>query len=935
MTMTNLQKYETQVSERISKTMNNEWLFTYDPSSQLDLDMKEPAYNAASWSPVAVPHTWNTYETTRQVHPFIHDASERDSTFWWYGWGWYRKSIDIGSTYVDKNVFLEFDGVQKYSKIWVNGHFAGEHKGGFTSFSIDVTEHIHFNETNVIAVGVSNRRNDHFGGIPPMTAGNWNVYGGIYRDVRIVMTDKLHVPFQGSAEHEGGTFITTPTVSDEKGTVRVRTYVKNAGQATRRYVVRSIITNEDNRVVTTMQAHQTIDAGKLQEIDQTTDPIQNPHLWSPDNPYVYHVYTQLWDDDHLIDHYESIFGFRWFHWDYEKNSLFLNGERIHLNGTNRHQEYPWLGDAIPKWMHEMDLQDIKYNQEHNFIRTCHYTQDQTVYDWADRHGLIVCEEVPNIKNIAFGDDIQEQHVREMIRRDRNHPSIMMWSMGNETNHAADGLWAREEDDSRIVHFRHVQGRGQNEPHTHEQLEMENVLRCTIRGWYNADVKDKEPEIGQHTGHEKWQHDMALIEGASQRGRLDMNGVMWIYADHGADREYVDSPLKHVNPKGWVDAYRVPKLIYYLWQAYYLKRPMIFIHPYDWTKRYLNTYRDLTVNSNCEEVELIVNNEVIDTLFPTKKNDFTVVFENVLVEKGKMKARGKKGNKYVMDEVVMASEPNQITLSTESDPIPADRSGIALIKVDILDEHGVHVYGATNDLNFTLSGPARLIGPDRYVSDINRHENMAGTMYITTPIFVPIRSTNETGTITLTVSSPGLKRASIHLSAVIPPDDVAIEDLFEPEVRANASLNTKRQKELLAQYTERKLDSDQPMVPLTQFDIDWSRKDPLTYVGEMRAFLTNYHNQVTDNGEHVFNILLDFFVQQLLNDNGIIVADDYNYTIEQFNDYLLLAHFIEQDMQTSSARKEKLKETYAKKLITLSVHIDPHEEIERIKNEEGV
>jgi len=194
-------------SPRIEKTINRDWTFQYSPRETPDLRPAQSSFDDRQWPAVALPHTWSTYESTGDLHPFIRSASETDDSYWWYGWGWYRKRITIGRQYAGRLVALEFDGVQKYSKVYVNGALVAEHKGGYASFSVDITRQVRFGESIVIAVQVSNRRDDHFGVIPPSTAGNFDVYGGIYRDVRLVIRDRLHVPYQGSAEYEGGTFV--------------------------------------------------------------------------------------------------------------------------------------------------------------------------------------------------------------------------------------------------------------------------------------------------------------------------------------------------------------------------------------------------------------------------------------------------------------------------------------------------------------------------------------------------------------------------------------------------------------------------------------------------------------------------------------------------------------------------------------------------------
>ncbi|MDB5083719.1 MAG: glycoside hydrolase family 2 sugar binding protein, partial [Bacilli bacterium] len=298
----------------ISKTINRDWKFSYFPASTEDFTPIGADFDDQAWPAVAIPHTWSTFETTGELHPFIRNPSEKDSDFWWYGWGWYRKRFTIEDCYQSQKIFLEFDGVQKYSKIWLNGQYIGEHKGGFTSFYFNVTHAVRFNEENVLSVEVSNRRNDNFGGIPPMTAGNWNLYGGIYRDVRLVIKDRLHIPFQGSADHEGGTFITTPELTAERGKVSVRTFVKNEYDHTVPCTLRTTIVDAENRIVASIEETKSIASGALSEFDQTSAEIDRPNLWSPDSPYLYKVISQVEMNEQITDEYESPLGFRWFEW---------------------------------------------------------------------------------------------------------------------------------------------------------------------------------------------------------------------------------------------------------------------------------------------------------------------------------------------------------------------------------------------------------------------------------------------------------------------------------------------------------------------------------------------------------------------------------------------------------------------------------------------
>ena len=187
---------------RKTGNFNRNWTFNYFPASGVDTAMVAPTFDDDKWQAIALPHTWQTYETTRELHPYIRNASERDDPYWWKGWGYYRKHFSVDQSVHGQKIFLELDGVQKYSRVYLNGKFIGDHKGGYNSFSFELTPFIQIDKDNVLVVAVNNTRSDKYR-IPPMTAGNFDVYGGIYRDVRLVVKNNVYFPYQGSYEHQG------------------------------------------------------------------------------------------------------------------------------------------------------------------------------------------------------------------------------------------------------------------------------------------------------------------------------------------------------------------------------------------------------------------------------------------------------------------------------------------------------------------------------------------------------------------------------------------------------------------------------------------------------------------------------------------------------------------------------------------------------------
>jgi beta-galactosidase len=903
-----------QISHRTEKIINSQWTFNYFPGTAANNGYEAPGFDDSKWPAVSIPHTWSTYETTGELHPFIRNASETDNPYWWMGWGWYRKHFSVNMEYSDRKIFVEFEGVQKYCKVWLNGKYLGDHKGGYGSFDFDITGVVKPGEDNVLAVAVNNRQKDEFK-IPPMAAGNFNVYGGIYRDVTLVLKDKLFIPMQGSASHEGGTFVTTPQVSEKEGVVRVQTWVKNDYLQKKSCKLLTSVTDATGKVVQEIKSEAEIDPGQLYKFDQTGKPIKNPHLWSSEDPYLYKVYTRVIDGKTTADFYSSPLGFRWFRWDYKENFLYVNGKKMVIHGGNRHQEYPWLGDAIPKWITLMDYTDMAENLNYNFIRTAHYPNDKFVYDLTDKFGIATDEESPSIMNQEFSVEVQEQQMKEMIRRDRNHPSIMLWSMGNETNHAVDSKFAMAEDTTRILTARKVTegSAGAFVKHTDENLEIENLLRCSIRGWYNKDVKNLEPIDWQQCGTEEHQQNMLKASEKFGTGNL----CTWLYEDHGADREYLNSPLLHVNPKGYVDVYRVPKYAYYFWQATYGKNPMVFIQPHNWRSQYLGQMKDIVVSSNCDKVELMINGVSKGYKLLDQSNFHSVTFNNIVIEKGTISVLATKNGNTIKTQVVMAGEPAKIVLTGSREKIEADRGSVFIITADIVDSQGNHVYGANNTIKWTLSGPATLVGPSMYESDINKRHAMDGIWYMDMPVSNVLRSTGKPGNIHISVSASGLTSGTYDVEAEEKETDNSI--ISEPVLQNEGRIGVAK-----ILLTDNRLDEVPREIKATKDEFNPGPSDKQGYARLIRDFIKK-NNPAIDTTTIEFKTLTDLFAVQLLNSNGRLIAGDYNFSVDHYNNCRLISGYIN-STKLPPLFKDGLKKYYSDAIIKKGSEKDAGEEM---------
>lgn len=447
----NTQKKHEVIREgkRIEKVINSQWTFNYFSSEAADKGYESPGFNDSKWPVISIPHTWNSFATTGVVIPFARPAGETGDTYWWTGWGWYRKHFTVGNDYTGYKVFIEFEGIQKYCKVWINGKFLGDHKGGYGSFDFDITGYIKSGGDNLLAVAVSNLQKDEFR-IHPLTEGSYNTSCGIFRNVTVVLKDKLYIPMQGSATHEGGTSVTTPKVSEDEGIVRIKTWVKNDYEQLKTCNLQTSIYDRNKQLVQVIKSEAVVNAGQQCIFEQTSKPIKKPHLWSVEDPYLYTIVSEVTDRKDITDTYTSTMGFRWFRYDEMNGSLYLNDKSILLKGVDRHQEYPWLGDAIPGWITEKDYASVSRKMKFNFIRTINYPGDKMAYDLADKYGIITEEDFSAISKHGFSLDEQKQQIREMIRRDRNHPGILFRSFGEENVNEEIVKFAMAEDTSRII-----------------------------------------------------------------------------------------------------------------------------------------------------------------------------------------------------------------------------------------------------------------------------------------------------------------------------------------------------------------------------------------------------------------------------------------------------------------------------------------------------
>ncbi len=399
-------------SQRINSTINSGWLF-----HQGDVEISNADLGSDDWTTVNLPHTWNN-----------EDAFDEEDGFY-QGPGWYAKALSVPAEWKDRQVFLHFEGANQETEVHLNGEKVGSHIGGYTAFRINLSPHLRFGESNLLTVRVTNAHNED---IPPLRM-DYTFYGGIYRNVSLIVTDPVHFDMSNNASD--GVFTKINTVSQAKADVSLFGRIVNTQKQNRNVRLETRITDQLQNVIVSESLTLTLPAGKAYDFESGNMVIQNPSLWSPDHPYLYNIITRIYsagENGEMLDEIILPLGLRWFEFD-EQNRFVLNVKPLKLVGANRHQDMPGKGSALLDEDHRNDYKHIK-NLGMNFVRLAHYPQAKAVYEMCDRLGLLVWTEMPGTVRITQSEAFTENALnmqREHIRQTRNHPSVVFYGYMNE------------------------------------------------------------------------------------------------------------------------------------------------------------------------------------------------------------------------------------------------------------------------------------------------------------------------------------------------------------------------------------------------------------------------------------------------------------------------------------------------------------------------
>lgn len=388
---------------RVEYSINDSWNFRLGDSN----------IGSEGWTLISIPHTWNASDCTDDISGYYR------------GKGWYRKIIDIDASMADKSLYIFFEGANQETELFVNHHSVGRHIGGYTSFCFDITSYIKEGK-NLFEVCVDNSYNPD---IPPLSA-DFTFFGGIYRDVSLISVSPIHVSTTHYAS--SGVYIRTPKVTKESANVNIRTVLNNKTNKKKKVFIEHKIYSNSGECVAVDKNKAIVDPDN-EQIFNTDIVVDNPVLWDIDNPKQYRLCTCIWDDNGvLLDEVNNNFGIRTYSFSADKGFV-LNGKEVKLIGTNRHQCYWGLGNALRDEMHVRDI-ELLHDMGGNFLRIAHYPQDEMVLDACSRLGIVSSVEIPVINAITMSKDFSDNCIsmmKEMIYQCYNYPSVCIWTYMNE------------------------------------------------------------------------------------------------------------------------------------------------------------------------------------------------------------------------------------------------------------------------------------------------------------------------------------------------------------------------------------------------------------------------------------------------------------------------------------------------------------------------
>ena len=746
----NFQRISDEKIQHEIKNQGSDWEAQFNIShisQDSELSLSESVVNdelsilkAKTWEAVTIPHT-----------PFVEDLTVLHQ---WQGVCYYRKSLDLNPTLKGKNIWIEFEGAMTLADIWVNGEHIQQNAGGYLPFVVDISNVAHFNKPNEILVRLDNRDNPLIPPGKPLNSLDFCYYGGLYRDVNLIIKDQNYIthPIKTDKVARGGIFVTYPEVSKEQATIRIQTdLVQNrAGNTSlvhKIYEINGLFTDHKlgKKII---EETQTL-SNSAEILDVKLVKVQNPKLWSPSAPNLYLIETELIENGKVIDREETRIGIRHLEMNKEKGFC-INGEPLRLVGSNRHMEYPYIGNAISDNAQYRDIYQIRENG-FNTVRLGHYPQDESVLDACDELGILAIEPIPGWQFFNSNEtfiNLTYRDVRAMIRRDRNHPSVIMWEV------ILNESWPPNEWKDKVNTIAHEEYPG-DQCFTAGDAYGYDGFDVSYNDWaegFNRKNSTQNPsfireyydfEFGGHyssTRKKRGDGEAALLNNAwnaqwsHNRYRAyypaTMGDAVWSMYDY--NRGCCDN----ICYSGVADIFRLPKFSLNFFRSQIPvgepqpngeMKPYVSIANF-WTERD-DSNKQVVVYGNVDEVELLVNGVVVakqkkdggsDSEYSKDQKKWYTggepfdggnckniteapfTFNNITWQAGEIEAIGYINGKAVTKEVVKSPmKASSIEISYFESGKKLSRNDIAIVYVSIVDKNGTLVV-TDNETEITLS-----------------------------------------------------------------------------------------------------------------------------------------------------------------------------------------------------------------------------------------
>ena len=729
-------------------------------------------FNDSTWQEVKVPHDWVSILPYADVASHSHGYKTVGYKYPETSVGWYRKTINIPACDLGKHIALQFDGIFRNARVWFNGFYMGTEPSGYATQVYDVTEYVNYGGDNLICVRADATLEE-----------GWFYEGaGIYRDAWLMKSAAVGVaPF--------GTFVYADLKQPyDKVTIYVETEVNNHSLTTQQCEVSHRLLDADGREVAKsesstimLRAKQTLNSQLL------TLNLNAPHLWSPADPYLYKVETTVKVDGRVTDVYETTTGIRDVEFDADRGFL-LNGQPLKLKGVNMHQDHAGVGAAIPDALQAWRIKQLK-KMGCNAYRASHNPMTPALLDICDREGILVIDE-----NRLTG--INEEHLRlleRMIKRDRNHPSVILWSNGNEewgmentiqgtriaaamreythlldpTRHSTIANAGGREmvKGLDVVGFNYivqndVDNQKKNNP-TWKIVGTEETTGCGTRGWYFKDEKYPGRMVSLNRTMEQ------NYENIIERGWKFYDERPWaagLFYWTGFDYRGEPNPLSypaHDSEFGILDYCGFPKDEAYYLKSWWTDEPVLHIFPHWNLQGHEGEEVEVWAYSNCDEVELTVNGKKLGRQ-PMPRNGH--LKWKAVYQPGRVEATGYKNGKRILTKTIETTKAAaKVVLKADRHQIAADGQDMAIVNIELHDQKGRFVPNACPVLTFCLEGDANIIGcgngdPSYLGSD---HPDKQPCHTFSIPAFngraqVLIQSGKLPSTVTLKCTADGLK-----------------------------------------------------------------------------------------------------------------------------------------------------------------------------------